>query len=185
MDAAVEVTSDGAGLVSHAGVALLGQVADKVGLTSALSLGLAALKRRRRGHDPGVVIRDPAVMLTDGGECVSDLGATRDQDVLFGSVASESTAYLTVENVASAPGMLDAMHPQAALGVRLADGLRVLHPDRQGVQPAQRRTLTARRTGACEDAIWRADLPGPSCRRRSGRARTRPAGRYPVDAQLP
>ena len=29
----VEVTSDGAGLVSHAGTALVAQVADKVGLT--------------------------------------------------------------------------------------------------------------------------------------------------------
>ena len=34
----VEVTSDGAGLVSHAGTALLAQVADKLGLTGALSL---------------------------------------------------------------------------------------------------------------------------------------------------
>ena len=71
----VEVTSDGAGLVSHAGSALLAQVADKLGLTSALSLRLAALKQRRRGHDPGWVIRDLAVMLADGGECVSDRGA--------------------------------------------------------------------------------------------------------------
>jgi hypothetical protein len=77
----VEVTSDGAGLVSHAGTALLGRVAAKVGLTRALSLRLAGIKQRRRGHDPGVVIRDLAVMLADGGECVSDLGATREQDV--------------------------------------------------------------------------------------------------------
>jgi hypothetical protein len=33
-----EVTSDGAGLVSRAGTALVAQVADKVGLTNALSL---------------------------------------------------------------------------------------------------------------------------------------------------
>lgn len=89
----VEVTADGSGLVSHAGAALLGQVADKVGLTSALSARLAGLKQRRRGHDPGVVVRDLAVMLADGGEGVSDLGATRDQDVLFGQVASDSTAF--------------------------------------------------------------------------------------------
>jgi len=56
----VEVTADGAGLVSHAGTALLGQIADKVGLTSALSVRLAGLKQRRRGHDPGRVIRDTA-----------------------------------------------------------------------------------------------------------------------------
>jgi Transposase DDE domain group 1 len=75
----VEVTSDGAGLVSHAGSALLAQVAEKVGVTGALSLRLAGLKVRRRGHDPGRVMRDLAVMLADGGECVSDLGAVRDR----------------------------------------------------------------------------------------------------------
>ena len=105
----VEVTSDGAGLVSHAGSALLGQVADKVGLTNALSVGLAGIKQRRRGHDPGVVIRDLAVMLADGGERVSDLGAAREQEVLFGRVASDSTAFRTVERIASTPGMLHAV----------------------------------------------------------------------------
>src|SRR5271170_2232953 len=93
----VEVTADGAGLVSHAGTALLGQVADKLGLTRALSTRLAGVKQRRRGHDPGRVIRDLAVMLADGGECVSDLGGVREQEALFGPVASDSTAFRTVE----------------------------------------------------------------------------------------
>ena len=105
----VEVTADGAGLVSHAGSALLGQVADKVGLTRALSLRLAGLKARRRGHDPGRVVRDLAVMLADGGECVSDLGAVREQDALFGKVASDSTAFRMVEKIALTPGLLDAV----------------------------------------------------------------------------
>ena len=43
------------------------------------------------------MIRDLAVMLADGGECVSDLGAVREQDALFGSVASDSTAFRTVD----------------------------------------------------------------------------------------
>ncbi len=105
----VEVTADGAGLVSHAGTALLSQVADRVGLTRALSSRLAGLKQRRRGHDPGRVIRDLAVMLADGGECVSDLGAVREQDALFGKVASDSTAFRTVDRIASTPGLLDAV----------------------------------------------------------------------------
>ena len=105
----VEVTSDGSGLVSHAGTALLGQVADKLGLTSALSVRLAVLKQRRRGHDPGRVIRDVAVMLADGGECVADLGAQRDQDALFGPVASDSTAFRMIDRVASTPGLLEAV----------------------------------------------------------------------------
>jgi Transposase DDE domain group 1 len=105
----VEVTADGAGLVSHAGSALLAQVADKVGLTKALSVRLAVLKQRRRGHDPGRVIRDLAVMLADGGECVSDLGAVRDQEVLFGPVASDSTAFRVIDGVATEPGLLAAL----------------------------------------------------------------------------
>ena len=36
----VEVTADGEGLVSHAGVALLVELADRVGLTDALSRGV-------------------------------------------------------------------------------------------------------------------------------------------------
>jgi hypothetical protein len=105
----VEVTADGAGLVSHAGSALLGQVADKLGLTRALSLRLAGIKQRRGGHDPGRVIRDLAVMLADGGECVCDLGAVREQDALFGPVASDSTAFRVIDRVASDPALLDAL----------------------------------------------------------------------------
>jgi hypothetical protein len=105
----VDVMSDGSGLVSHARTALLGQVADELGLTRALSARLGALKRRRRGHDPGRVIRDLAVMLADGGECVSDLGAVRDQRALFGRVASDSTAFRVIDKVASTPGLLVAL----------------------------------------------------------------------------
>ncbi|MGE5357384.1 MAG: IS1380 family transposase [Bacteroidales bacterium] len=104
----VDVVADGAGLVSHAGSALIAQVGDKLGLTSALSLRLAALKQRRRGHDLGRVIRDLAVMLADGGECVSDLGAVRDQQALFGAVASDSTAFRVIDRVAS-EGLLDEL----------------------------------------------------------------------------
>ena len=105
----VEVTSDGAGLVSHAGTALVARVADKLGLTKALSLRLAMIKQRRRGHDPGRVIRDLAVMLADGGECVSDLGAVRDQKALFGPVASDSTAFRVVDRVAAEPALMEAL----------------------------------------------------------------------------
>src|SRR4051812_16808558 len=105
----VEVSADGAGLVSHAGSALLAQVADKLGLTKALSLRLGAIKQRRRGHDPGRVIRDLAVMLAGGGECVSDLGAVRDQQALFGPVASDSTAFRVIDRVAADAALLDAL----------------------------------------------------------------------------
>jgi hypothetical protein len=100
----VEVTPDGDGLVSHAGSALVARVADKVGLTRALSLRLGDLKARRSGHDLGHVVRDLAVMLADGGDCLADLGALADQQALFGAVASSSTAFRVIDRIASDPG---------------------------------------------------------------------------------
>jgi Transposase DDE domain group 1 len=47
---------------------------------------------RRSGHDPGRVFCDLAVVLADGGRCVSDLAALAGQSSLFGEVASVSTA---------------------------------------------------------------------------------------------
>jgi hypothetical protein len=119
----VEVTADGEGLVSHAGTGLLAQVADRTGLTGALSAGLGG-RRRRGGHDPGRVIRDLAVMLADGGDCLADLRAVRDQAPLFGEVASDSTAFRVIDQVASDRGGLErlrAAHARARARVwRLA-----------------------------------------------------------------
>ncbi len=103
----VEVTADGEGLVSHAGSALLAQVADKTGLTKALSGGLRALRQRRSAHDVGRVVRDLCVMLSDGGDCLCDLRAVRDQAPLFGAVASDSTAFRVIDAIASDPDALE------------------------------------------------------------------------------
>ncbi len=105
----VEVRADGEGVVSRAGSALVALIADKTGLTSALSAALAGLKVRQSGHDPGRVVRDLAVMLADGGDCLADLGAVRDQDALFGAVASDSTAFRVINQIACTPGLLDAL----------------------------------------------------------------------------
>src|SRR6266542_1895501 len=95
----VEVTADGEGLVSHAGTALLAELADRTGLTTALSRVLAPTRERRSEHDPGRVVRDLALMLCDGGDCVSDLAALRGQQALFGPIASESTAHRVVKSI--------------------------------------------------------------------------------------
>ncbi|MQB01639.1 MAG: hypothetical protein GEU78_15345, partial [Actinobacteria bacterium] len=75
----VEIRGDGEGVVSHAGVALLSGLADRVGLTAALGARPRARRRRASAHDPGEVLRDVAVALADGSECVSDLAVLRDQ----------------------------------------------------------------------------------------------------------
>jgi hypothetical protein len=87
----VIVSADGEGLVSHAGTGLLVELADRVGLTDGLSGALASTRQRCSAHDPGRVLRDVAVMLADGGDCVTDLQALRGQGRLFGAVASETT----------------------------------------------------------------------------------------------
>jgi Transposase DDE domain group 1 len=93
------VTADGPGQVAHAGSALLAGVADRVGLTRALSVAMAPTRERRSAHDAGVVLRDLVVMLADGGDCLADMGALRDQPDLFGRVASDSTAFRVIDSI--------------------------------------------------------------------------------------
>ncbi len=89
----VQVVADAEGLTSRAGSALVAGVADRVGLTAGLSEALAGLRERRSRHDPGRVVRDLALTLADGGDCLADLRALRDQETLFGVVASDATAW--------------------------------------------------------------------------------------------
>jgi Transposase DDE domain group 1 len=93
----VEVTTDGVGVVGHAGAALLRELADRVGLTGAL--GWRGPQGRRR-HLDAAVLRDLAVTLADGGDCLSDLAALRDQPELFGPVASTPTAWRVLDRIA-------------------------------------------------------------------------------------
>jgi len=95
-----EVTTDGAGVVGHAGAALLRELADRLGLTSALGWQLPGGRRR---HVDAHVLRDLAVLLADGGDCLSDLAVLREQPELFGPVASTPTAWRVVERVATDP----------------------------------------------------------------------------------
>ncbi len=46
-----------------------------------------------------MVLRDLVVMLSDGGECLADLGAQRDQADLYGNVCSDSTAFRVIDSV--------------------------------------------------------------------------------------
>jgi Transposase DDE domain group 1 len=93
------VTTDGRGVVSHAGTRLLADVADAAGVSAGLSEALTGLRERRSGHDPGRVLTDVAVMLADGGEAISDLGLLRNQPQLFGWVASTATAWRVLDGI--------------------------------------------------------------------------------------
>lgn len=96
--ARLEVTCDIPGLTSRADTALFSGLSDRIGLTDGLVKALSVHSRRVR-HEPGRIVRDLAVMLADDGDCLTDLGASRDQAVLFGQVASDATAYRCVERL--------------------------------------------------------------------------------------
>ena len=89
----LQVVADADCLTSRAGTALLVGLADRVGLTRALSQAVGDVRQRRSRHDPGRTLRDLAVMLADGGDCLADLSALRAQPALFGGVGSDATAW--------------------------------------------------------------------------------------------
>jgi hypothetical protein len=93
------VTADGAGVVSHAGTALLRELAERVGLRAQYSTALDGLRARRGGHDPGQVLVDLAVTLADGGEAIGEITALGDQPDLHGPVASAATAWRVLDGV--------------------------------------------------------------------------------------
>ena len=94
----LSVTSDGVGVVAHAGSVATRLLADRVGLTSELS---KVMVRRNfvPGHDRGRVLTDVAVMLADGGEAISDIDVLRHQCSVLGQVASAPTVWRTLDEV--------------------------------------------------------------------------------------
>lgn len=108
----LQVLADADALTSRAGTALLTGLADRVGLTQALSQALDGVRKRRSRHDPGRTLRDLAVMLADGGDCLADLSALRDQPALFGEVASHATAWRAI--AALEQGRLEAVRAARA-----------------------------------------------------------------------
>ena len=94
-------------VVSQVGMHLLGDLADRAGLTSAYSAAVPWTGERAPGHDRGRLLAQVAVMLAGGGQCVADMAALRDQVDLFGDVASAPTIWRAVSEVDDA--VLDAL----------------------------------------------------------------------------
>jgi len=90
--AGLSVSADGRGVVAHAGSVAVRLLADRTGLTGALS---AVLQRCSSVpvHDRGRVLVDVAVMLAAGGEAVSDIAVLRHQEQVLGPVASAPTVW--------------------------------------------------------------------------------------------
>jgi len=107
------------------------------------------------------VLTDLAVMIADGGECISDIATLVDQPGVFGSVASDTTCWRVLDAVTARD--LDAVDAaRGGAGVGLGPARR---SDRHGVAGLDGRRCAATR------ARW----PGGVGDRR---------GRHPADRAL-
>jgi Transposase DDE domain group 1 len=95
----LDVTADGQGIVSHAGLVLLRALADRTGLTGGLSRALAT--SRLLVHDRGRVLADLAAAIASGAEVISDFAVVRHQEQVLGPVASVPTAWRALDEIAA------------------------------------------------------------------------------------
>ncbi|WP_433655183.1 IS1380 family transposase [Nocardia sp. CA-128927] len=104
------IDGDGAGVVSHAGAALLLRTAEITGLTWGLSEQLGPWRKPMAVHDPGKIVLDLAVTLAVGGDCAADVALLRAEPGVFGLVASDPTVSRTITALAAqAPKALAAI----------------------------------------------------------------------------
>ena len=99
--AGLSVSGDGTGVVAHAGTAAVRLLADRTGLTVALS-GAVARRGFVPGHDRGRVLVDVATMITAGGEAIADIDTLRHQQDVLGAVASPPTVWRALDELTQA-----------------------------------------------------------------------------------
>jgi hypothetical protein len=80
-------------------VALLRELTVTTGLGTGWSEALLDTYAGVPIHLPGRVLADLAVMIADGGDALAHLATLRDQDKLFGPVASDATAWRVLDRV--------------------------------------------------------------------------------------
>lgn len=95
----VKVSADGTGVVSHAGVGMLRELAEGTGLVQALNRALIDTYAGVPVHPPGRVFTDLAVAIADGADAVSGIAVLRDRQELFGSVASMPTTWRVLDRI--------------------------------------------------------------------------------------
>ncbi|MGH8895193.1 MAG: IS1380 family transposase [Actinomycetes bacterium] len=95
----VKVSADGVGVVSHAGVGLLREMAEYTGLVDGVSAALIDTYAGMPVHVPGRVFTDLAVAIADGADAVSGIAVLGDRPDLFGPVASMPTTWRGLERI--------------------------------------------------------------------------------------
>jgi hypothetical protein len=97
--ARVKVSADGSGVVSHAGVGLLRELAEQTGLVDGVTTALLDTYAGVPVHPPGRVFCDMAVAIADGADAVSGIAVLRDREELFGPVASMPTTWRVLDRI--------------------------------------------------------------------------------------
>ena len=111
--AQVKVSADGHGVVSHAGMAMLRELADRTGLSAQVSAGLADTYRGRWTYAPGDVFADLAAAVADGADCIDGIGQLcADREHAFGAKASTTTMWRLIDQ------RIDAAHLPAVQAAR-------------------------------------------------------------------
>lgn len=95
----LKISADGEGVVSHAGLGMLREVAEYTGLVKALDGALADTYRGPWLHGPGRVLTDVAVAVADGADAITGIAVLGDRQGVFGPVASMPTAWRVLDRV--------------------------------------------------------------------------------------
>jgi hypothetical protein len=101
----VKVSADGHGVVSHAGMGLVRELAELTGLSAQITAALADTYRGSWVYAPGAVFADLAAAVADGADCIDGVGqACGDREHVFGPAASTTTMWRLVDH------RIDAAH---------------------------------------------------------------------------
>jgi hypothetical protein len=109
----VKVSADGHGVVSHAGMAMVRELADHTGLSAQVTAALADTYRGPWLYAPGEVFADLAAAVADGADCIDGVGQLcGDREHVFGRKASTTTMWRLVDQ------RIDAAHLPAIRAAR-------------------------------------------------------------------
>ena len=96
--ARVKVSADGRGVVSHAGMGMLRELADLTGLSAQVTAALADTYQGPWVYAPGEVFADLAAAVADGADCIDGVGQLcGDREHAFGAKASTTTMWRLVD----------------------------------------------------------------------------------------
>lgn len=111
----LKVSADGQGVVSHAGMGMLRELADRTGLSAQVTAALADTYRGPWVYAPGEVFADLAAAVADGVDCIDGVGQLcGDREHVLGPKASTTTMWRLIDE------RIDAAHLPAVRAARAA-----------------------------------------------------------------